>query len=79
MGYGGVKQLNTLLRVYSQAHSATALCSSLGSLGQKVNSKKPLEIRVTVHAVYTYQRSYVNCSTYLKCFFAIYYLPQSTK
>ncbi len=30
-------------------------------------AKKPLEIRVTVHAVYTYQRSYVNCSTYLKC------------
>ena len=37
----------TSTKVYT--HLCTALCSSLGSLGQIVNFKKPLEISVTVY------------------------------
>ncbi len=59
--------------------STTALCSSLGSLGQIVNGKKTTWDKGNCTCSVYLSKVLCKLFPYLKWFFAIYYLPQSTK
>ncbi len=76
--YRATERFLLYLFYFSTVHDRNKVLpfAALGSFRQIVNGKKPLEISGTV---YIRPLIGVHCYTYLKWFFAIYYLPQTTK